>query len=99
MLIFTNQHGQDIGDNSPQDADSIGILGDYLIIIYPAVEFPGVDTTADPVETAGVCCRPLAQPRDSTTRKERAALRWTKLLLKETKKGFVENIKMDFLSS
>jgi hypothetical protein len=54
MLIFTNQQGWDIGDNNPQDANSVGILDDNLIIIHPAVEIPGVDTTMDPVETAGV---------------------------------------------
>jgi hypothetical protein len=32
----------------------LGILDDNLIIIHPAVEIPGVDTTADPAEIAGV---------------------------------------------
>ncbi len=34
MLIFTDRHGQDIGDNNPQDANSVGILDDNLIIIH-----------------------------------------------------------------
>jgi hypothetical protein len=54
MLTFTDWHGQDIGDNSPQDADSVGIPDDSLIIIHPAVEIPGVDKTMDPAETARV---------------------------------------------
>jgi hypothetical protein len=54
MLTFTNRHGRDIGDNNPQDTDSVGILDDDSIIIHPAVEIPGVDTTMDPAETAGV---------------------------------------------
>jgi hypothetical protein len=54
MLTFTNQHGWDIGDNNPQDANSVGILDDSLIIIHPAMEISGVDTTTDPTETAGV---------------------------------------------
>ncbi len=54
MLTFTNQHSQNIGDNNPQDANSVGILDDYLIIIHPAVEIPGVNMTMDPAETAGV---------------------------------------------
>ena len=54
MLTFTNWHGQDIGDNNPHDADSVGILDDSLIIINPAMEISGVDTTTDPAETAGV---------------------------------------------
>ena len=52
--LFTNRHGRDIGDNNPQDANSVGILDDDLIIIHPAVEIPGVDTTTDPAEIAGV---------------------------------------------
>jgi hypothetical protein len=54
MLTFTNRHSQDIGDNNPQDANSIGILDEDLIIIHPAMEIPGVDMTTDPDETAGV---------------------------------------------
>jgi hypothetical protein len=54
MLTFTNQHGRDIGDNNPQDANSVGNLDDDSIIIHPAVEILGVDTTMDPAETAGV---------------------------------------------
>jgi hypothetical protein len=53
MLTFTNRQGRDIGDNNPQDAKSVGILDDNLIIIHPAMEIPGVDTTMDPAETAG----------------------------------------------
>ncbi len=54
MLTFTDWQGCDIGDNDPQDAKSVGILDDDLIIIHPAVEIPGVDTTTDPAEIAGV---------------------------------------------
>jgi hypothetical protein len=54
MLTFTHQHGRDIGDNNPQYANSIIILDVDLIIIHPAIEIPGVDTTRDPAETAGV---------------------------------------------
>ncbi len=54
MLTFTNWQGHDIGDNNPQDANSVEILDDNLIIIHPAVEIPGVDTTTDPTETVGV---------------------------------------------
>jgi hypothetical protein len=54
ILTFTNQHGQDIGDDNPQDANSVEILDDNFIIIHPAVEIPGVDTAMDPAETAGV---------------------------------------------
>jgi hypothetical protein len=50
MLTFTNRHGQDIGDNNPQDADSFGNLDDDLIIIHSAMEIPGVDMTTDPAE-------------------------------------------------
>ncbi len=50
MLTFTDRHGQDIGDNNPQDADSFGILDDNLIIIHSSMEIPGVDTTTDPAE-------------------------------------------------
>jgi hypothetical protein len=50
MLTFTNLQGRDIGDNNPQDANSVGILGDNLIIIHPAVDIPGTD----PAKTAGV---------------------------------------------
>jgi hypothetical protein len=54
MLTFTDQHGQDIGDDNPPGANSVGILDDNLIIFHPAMEIPGVDTTKDPAETAGV---------------------------------------------
>jgi hypothetical protein len=54
MLTFTNRHGQDVGDNNPQDADSVEILDDNSIIIHPAVEIPGNDMTTDHAETAGV---------------------------------------------
>jgi hypothetical protein len=50
MLTFTNQQGCDIGDSNPQDANSVGILDDNLIIIHPAMEIPGVDTTTYPAE-------------------------------------------------
>jgi hypothetical protein len=53
-MLTTDRHGQDIGDNNPQDANSVGILDDGLIINHPAMEIPGVDTTTDPAETAGV---------------------------------------------
>jgi hypothetical protein len=43
MLTFTYQQGRDISDSNLQDANSIGILDDNLIIINPAVEIPGVD--------------------------------------------------------
>jgi hypothetical protein len=45
---------RDIGDSNPQDANFVGILDDDLIIIHPAAEIPGVDTTTDPAETSGV---------------------------------------------
>ncbi len=54
MLTFTNQQGHGISDSKPQDANSVGILDDNLIIIHPAMEIPGVDTTTDPAEIAGV---------------------------------------------
>jgi hypothetical protein len=54
MLTFINQQGQEFGDNNPPDANSAGILDDNLIFIHPAMEIPGVDTTTDPAETAGV---------------------------------------------
>jgi hypothetical protein len=54
MLTFTDWQGRDIGDNNPQDANSVGIPDDNLIIIHPAVEIPGVDMTTNPAETAGV---------------------------------------------
>jgi hypothetical protein len=54
MLTFTIQQGRDIGNNNPQDANSVGLLDDNLIIMYPVVEIPRVDTTTDPAETAGV---------------------------------------------
>jgi hypothetical protein len=54
MLVFTNRHGRDINDNNPQDADSVRILDDNLIIIHLAVGIPGVNTTTEPAETVGV---------------------------------------------
>jgi hypothetical protein len=45
LLTFTDQQGRDNGDSNPQDANSVGILDDNLIIIHPAVEIPGVDET------------------------------------------------------
>ncbi len=33
MLTFTDWQGRDISDNNPQDADSVGILEDNLVII------------------------------------------------------------------
>ncbi len=55
MLTFTDQQGRDIGDSNPQDASSVEILDDNLIIIRPAVEIPGVDETTDPAaDVAGV---------------------------------------------
>ncbi len=63
-LTFTNRHGQDIGDNNPQDADSVEILDDNLIIIHPAVEIPGVNTTMDPAETAGVTLTLMSSPQE-----------------------------------
>ncbi len=54
MLTFTNQQGHDIGDSNPQDADSVEILDDNLIIIHPAMEIPGVDTATDLAKIAGV---------------------------------------------
>jgi hypothetical protein len=54
MLTFTGWHERDIGDNNPEGADSVGILDDNLIIIHPAVEVPGVDTTTGSAKTAGV---------------------------------------------
>ncbi len=54
MLTFTNRKDHNIGDSSPQDANSVGILDGNLIIIHPAVEIPGVDATMDPAEIAGV---------------------------------------------
>jgi hypothetical protein len=54
MLTFTYRHSWDISDNNPQDANSVGILDDNLIIIHPAMEIPGVDTTTEPAETARV---------------------------------------------
>ncbi len=54
MLTFTDWQGCDISDSNPQDADSVGILDDDLIIIHPAMEIPGVDTTTDPAKIAGV---------------------------------------------
>jgi hypothetical protein len=53
-LIFTNQQGCDIGDNNPQDANSVGILDIDSIIIPPAVKISGVNTTTDPAEIARV---------------------------------------------
>ncbi len=40
MLTFTNWQGRDISDNNPQDANSVGILDDDLIISHPAVKNP-----------------------------------------------------------
>jgi hypothetical protein len=54
MLTFTNQQGSDIGDDNPQDANSVGIQDVDLIIIHPAMEIIGVDTAMDPAETARV---------------------------------------------
>jgi hypothetical protein len=54
ILTLTNQQGHHIGDSNPQNANFIGTLDDNLIIIHPAVEIPGVDTTMDPAEIAGV---------------------------------------------
>ena len=54
MLTFTDRQVGDIGDSNPQDANSVGILDDNLIIIHPAVEIPGVDTTMDPAEITRV---------------------------------------------
>jgi hypothetical protein len=31
MLTFTDRHGQDIGDNNPQDANTVGILDDIIL--------------------------------------------------------------------
>jgi hypothetical protein len=44
MLTFTDQQVCDIVDSNPQDADSVEIWGDDLIIIHPT----------DPAEIAGV---------------------------------------------
>ncbi len=54
MLTFTDRQGWDIGDNNPKDANSVRILDDNSIIIHSAMEIPGVDTTTDPAETAGM---------------------------------------------
>jgi hypothetical protein len=54
MLTFTNRQGWDNGDNNPQDANSVEIPDEDLIIIHPAADIPGVDTTTDPAETEGV---------------------------------------------
>jgi hypothetical protein len=54
MLTFTDRRGYDIRDSNPQDANSVQILDDDSIIIYPAVEIPGVDKTTDPAEIAGM---------------------------------------------
>ncbi len=43
------------------------------------------------------CCRPLAQPRDSMTREERAALDEQNLLLKEGKRGLRRTPKWIFM--
>jgi hypothetical protein len=37
MFAFTVWQGCDIGDNNPQDANSVGILDDNSIIIHPAM--------------------------------------------------------------
>jgi hypothetical protein len=39
MLTFTNRQGCDISDNNPQDANSVGILDDDLIIIHPVSRY------------------------------------------------------------
>jgi hypothetical protein len=52
--LCTNWQGCDIGDSNPQDANSVGILDDNLIIIHPVMGIPGVDATTDPAEIAGV---------------------------------------------
>ncbi len=54
MLTFTDWQGPDVGGSNPQDAGSVVILDDDSIIIHPAVEIPGVDTTMDPAEVAEV---------------------------------------------
>jgi hypothetical protein len=54
MLTFTYWQGRDIGDSNPQDANSVGIPDEDLIIMHPAMEIPGVDTTTDPAEISGV---------------------------------------------
>jgi hypothetical protein len=54
MLTFTDQQGQDIGNNNPQDGNSVGNVDDDSIIIHPAMEIPEVDMTTDLAETAGV---------------------------------------------
>jgi hypothetical protein len=53
MLTFTNWQDRDISDSNQQNANSVGILDEDLIIIHPAVEIPGVDKTMDPAEIAG----------------------------------------------
>ncbi len=54
MLTLTDRQGRDIIDSNPQDANSARILDDGLIIIYPAMEIPGVDMTTEPAEIPGV---------------------------------------------
>jgi hypothetical protein len=53
MLTFTNRQDHDIGDNNPQDVNSVENLDDDSVIIYPAIEIPGVDETTDPAGIAG----------------------------------------------
>jgi hypothetical protein len=36
MLAFADRHGRNIDDNNPQDANSVVILDDDMIIIHPA---------------------------------------------------------------
>ncbi len=54
MLTSTSPQGPDIGDNNPQDANSVGILDNNSIIIHPAMEILGVNRTMDPAKIAGV---------------------------------------------
>jgi hypothetical protein len=54
ILTFADLQGHDIGDSNPQDSNSFGVLDDDSVIIYPAIEIPGVDETTDPAEIAGV---------------------------------------------
>ncbi len=54
MLTFTNRQGPDSSDTNPQNANSVEIWVENLIIIHPVVEIPGVNETTDPAEIAGV---------------------------------------------
>jgi hypothetical protein len=54
ILTFNNWQDRDIGDSNPQDSDPEGISDEDSVIIYPAVEIPGVDETMNPAEIAGV---------------------------------------------